>query len=117
MAQDKINNDKNMLVSIRSYIKKQIESGGLPSIKEIAENFTISVQHLRVNHKKIFGHSLQRYITGERLAVAATLLRTTDYPINVIANRLDYDTNTFLRQFKRYYKLTPSDYRREHQER
>lgn len=108
----KINFNQSIIYNIRRYIEKHIQTGDLPSITELAEKFNISVQNLRVNHKKVFGCSLQRYITGKRLTAATTLLKTTNYPINEIASILNYDTNTFLRQFKRYYNLTPSDYRK-----
>lgn len=104
------------LEAIRDYIKEQVQLGNIPPIAEIAEYFKITIQRLRIIHKREYGHSLQSFITTERLTVGADRLINTDLPITTIAQDLGYDTNTFLRQFKMYYNLTPSEFRSQYRE-
>lgn len=108
------------------------EKGGLPSWKAkkidrfIVENLAekISVQrlarlvglsesHLQRAFATSFGISPHRYVINKRLAVARTLLVSTDWPIKFIALECGMaDQSHFTRVMKRFDRATPAAVRR-----
>ena len=59
------------------------------------------------------GHSAKEELTRRRMARAADLLRSEDWPIARIAALTGYrEYQTFARQFRAFHGLTPRDYRR-----
>ncbi len=105
-------NMRETLLQIRGYYKKQISEGHAPPITEVAQHYKIGLRQLRDEHKAFYGHSLQSYITEKRLETAADLLLDTDNTITEIAYRVGYHLKVFQKQFKYYYNLSPSEYRR-----
>jgi AraC-like DNA-binding protein len=103
---------QEILVQIRQYYEKQISLGHAPPITEVAEHFEISIQQLRLTYKAIYGHNLQSYITKMRMEMAADLLLNTNKLISIIAYDTGYHLKVFQKQFKSYYGLSPSEYRR-----
>ena len=64
--------------------------------------------------KRVTGYSPIDYLLRVRLSKAAELLLQTETPISGIALECGFpDSNYFARQFKKYYNLSPRDYRRE----
>ena len=58
------------------------------------------------------GRTVMQMVTDKRLDVARRLLRTTDYPISVIADRVGIpDYNYFTKVFQKHLGSTPSAYR------
>ena len=63
---------------------------------------------------KAQGATVMQLVTARRLGAAKQLLRTTDFPIAVIADRVGIpDYNYFTKVFQKHVGLTPTAYRKE----
>ncbi len=101
-----------IMKGIRFFIKEQVKVGEVPLIPEICNHFKIRIHQLRKIHKKKYGYSLQRFITLERLNTSADMLKNTDLSISEIAYTVGYHLKVFQKQFKHYFKESPSEYRK-----
>lgn len=64
------------------------------------------------NFKIVTGMSFHNYLTEYRITNSCYLLRTTDYLISEISERVGYtDTRSFCRVFKQIMNMTPHQYR------
>ena len=62
------------------------------------------------------GMSLKKYVNKSKLSIAAAILSTTDYTIEDIVERLDFNTpSNFINLFKAEFGETPGRYRKAHQ--
>ncbi|PZT54222.1 AraC family transcriptional regulator [Paenibacillus silvae] len=81
--------------------------------QEIADMFGISGGQLTRLFKKKTGMSLQNYLIQRRIEAACNGLKHTKATIKEIATRSGFvDEKNLFRMFKKYYKMTPSDYRK-----
>lgn len=81
-------------------------------ISTIAERSFISVEQLNRVVKQLVGMSPRDYIVALRMKKAVDLLSNKDWSIAMIALRLGYqDPNNFTHRFKKFYGLSPRDYR------
>ena len=65
--------------------------------------------------KLVFGSSVWTWLTQRRLELAKQMLATTDLSLKEIAAECGFCSSSyFSRQFKRYLKTTPQNYRVEH---
>lgn len=72
-----------------------------------------SYRHLTRLFKQYTGETLNDYLLRTRLHYGAMLLRTTDMGILNISSALGYDSlSHFIRMFKKYFKMTPKQYRK-----
>jgi AraC-like DNA-binding protein len=82
------------------------------SIKNIAQELTISLKYLEELCQKKFGKSPLSMIRALIIEKAQKLLLDTDKPINIIAGELGFvDTSHFSKTFKKETGLCPSYYR------
>ena len=83
------------------------------SLTEIAEHCNFSVSRLSHIFKQ-YGHmSITQYLIKMKMIKAADLLLYTTANISQIAAELGYnDPNYFSLQFKKYYGMSPKDYRK-----
>lgn len=100
------------LEQVRNYYKEQISKGQVPPIVEAAEHFKVGLRQLRDDHKTFYGQSLQSYITTTRMKEAEKLLLETDESISNIAYSLGYRLDSFQKQFRIYFNLSPSEFRK-----
>lgn len=100
------------LEQVRNYYKEQISKGQVPRIVEASEHFKVGLRQLRDDHKTFYGHSLQSYITRTRMQEAEKLLLETDEIISNIAYSLGYRLDSFQKQFRIYFNLSPREYRK-----
>lgn len=83
------------------------------TISDIQNHCHFSPTQIRKVFKKYSGFTINAYILKLKMSSAANLLKTSDLKINQIADRLGYaDANYFMLQFKKYYGVTPSEFRR-----
>lgn len=84
------------------------------SIPDLAKQTSYSYTQLSRLFKQYFNMSLSQYILNIKMTYAKRLLRTTDMTILQIAtSMLFYDSiATFNHNFKKFYSMTPSEYRR-----
>lgn len=98
---------RNLVIYIDSNYSKEISLSG------IAKASHVSKEHLSRLFKKETGVTITEYIVNARLKKASELLRTTTLSIAEISALVGYqDNNYFVKVFKKYYKMTPSQYRR-----
>lgn len=112
--------DKNYHNSINHIIKKairyiQANCGNRLSIDEIASHVGLSSSYFMKVFKENTKITCIEYIKSFRLNLAITMLRETDENILHIANNCGYgNLSLFNRDFKKYYNLTPSQYRKKY---
>lgn len=81
-------------------------------MKSISKKFLISQYYLHRSFKSETGESLINYLRLRKLTEASFLLLDTDLRIIDISQKLGYQSqSTFTRAFKKYFKLTPRQYR------
>lgn len=82
------------------------------SLKSLADDLSISVSYLSSLLKKELGVNFNTYITNLRMAKAKELLEKTEYNIKEIAFKVGYENEqSFIRNFKKTFTQTPSEYR------
>ncbi len=82
------------------------------SLTELAAKANFSVSQFTSNFKKRTGVSPIYYINLTKLEHAKYLIEQTSYPIGVIMEKVGFlDSAYFSKIFKKYYKLSPLQYR------
>lgn len=82
-------------------------------VKMVASKFKLSISNLSHRVKKATGRNVSDYITEIRMEYAHELLRDTDYNIQTIASMVGYtQASSFISKFKKYYSVTPAEYRK-----
>jgi AraC-like DNA-binding protein len=95
----------------------EVVNASLPTrhygVEQIAQEMNMSVQTFRRRLLSATGESPKAFISALQMERAAKLLTDNpDMPISRVATLCGYDeTNSFGRSFKRFYNLTPSQYR------
>ena len=75
----------------------------------------VSRTQLYLNMKRLFDQTPSVFILQIKMREAAKLLQTTDKTSSEISYRLGYcNPNHCSRQFKEYYGVSPSEYKRTH---
>ena len=82
------------------------------NITDIAASFSLSNGYFHLLYKNTFGTTCHKDVILSRLDHAKELLAFSNESIYQIASRCGYDTEEhFLRQFRKYVTMTPSEYR------
>jgi len=82
------------------------------SLGDLAAVAGMSVRRLERRFKALFHVTPLAYINLYRVRKACVLLRNTDDAITNIALAVDfYDSSHFVRQFRRFMGMTPTEYR------
>ena len=82
------------------------------SLREMAESVDLSPPYFCYLFKSITGLPPAKYLKSLRLQQAATLLTSTFLGVKEIVRRVGCtDESHFVRDFKRRYGMTPSEYR------
>lgn len=96
---------------IRLYIDRHVMQN--LRIKEIAEQFSFSEEHILRTFKKTYGITPHQYILQSKIRIAMIMLKTTDHSIESIADKLNFsDAHHFSTQFKKLTGYKPTDYRK-----
>ena len=96
--------------NVKAYIAAHIEDE--LSVASLAERFHFSPDYFSRAFKKETGKSLIDYIGECRVNLAAQLLRDTDIPLTLIADRVGFESQSyFIRRFRQYYEMSPKEYR------
>lgn len=78
-----------------------------------AEKYGLSDSTVKNYFKNVYGYGFKEYQMKVRMEKAASLLETTDKKQVEIAMTVGYATQAkFISAFKKYYHMTPSEYRR-----
>ena len=79
----------------------------------VSSRMNYSPTYLSAVFKADIGITFKKYVQNYKINIAKQLLLTTDDDISVISNSIGYtDPKFFSELFKRYTKMTPSEYRR-----
>jgi AraC-like DNA-binding protein len=82
------------------------------SVDSIADYFSVSPSYLSRYMKDHLGYSITDYIHEMRLKKAKLLLKNSEKTIAIIAQEVGYNSlHNFTRVFKRYERITPTDFR------
>ena len=94
------------------FIRENRENPDL-CVKMVASKFNLSISNLSHRVKKATGRNVSDYITEIRMEYAHELLKDTEYNIQTIASMVGYtQASSFVSKFKKYYSVTPAEYRR-----
>lgn len=81
-------------------------------VPELAKRVGLTDVYLSAAFKKEVGMTISQYIARLRCTQAAEMLRNSNISIQEISNYVGYpDNNYFVKVFKTYYGMTPSEYR------
>lgn len=93
------------------YTKENLEQK--ISLKEVAHYCSLSLHYFSHLFKKETGCSFVDYLNQLRIKKAQFYLQQTEWTVQQIAHKIGFeDANYFTRLFKRYVKMTPTQYRR-----
>lgn len=112
----KHDSDANPHQSLTHELKKHIEKSATESISldAVAETFYISKSQLIKRFQAQYGITPYAYFQECKIAIARTMLETSDMNIDEIAARLCfYDRNHLTKTFVKFYGVTPAVYRRQ----
>lgn len=83
------------------------------SLTMIADKLNLSASYISKYFKRNFGVSFIDYVHELRIHKAKDLLMHSDFKIQEIADQVGYyNTNSFIRMFKKVSGITPGEYRR-----
>lgn len=89
--------------------------GGLPDIKSIAAELSISESTLKRYFKKMYGKNIYEYYLEKKMIHARQLLDTHKSSVTEIAYTLGYEkVSQFITMFKRFYGIQPGAYKQAH---
>jgi len=95
-----------------TYIKEHLNED--LTVKEAARILGVNANYLSTQFHKEMGLTFIDFIHRERSNQAAALLKHTNLQIQQIASSVGYNnTSYFVRQFTRFLKMSPSQFRRE----
>ncbi len=83
-----------------------------PSVNELAKQVGMSVSHFHKSFRVVIGETMARHCLRLRVERAAALLKYSSWPVGEIGGICGFETHaSFSRGFKRFYGMTPKDYR------
>lgn len=82
------------------------------TLSALSEKLDLSSGYLSILFKKNFGIAFQDYLLQKRMEKAKLLLLTTELKNYEISEQVGFeDVNYFITKFKKYYQITPKQYR------
>ena len=85
-------------------------------IEEMVKGTGFSHSYVSSRFKHYMGMPLKKYVNKSKLSIAAAMLASSDYTIEDIVERLDFNTpSNFINLFKAEFGITPGKYRKSHQ--
>jgi AraC-like DNA-binding protein len=96
-----------------SYASEVMDRQSPPRVKELASVLQMPLTKCRRLFLHVLGEQPSSYLRQHQIESAKTLLRQTDWSMNVIAYKCGFGTRrTFFRAFRRLVGMTPMAYRR-----
>ena len=85
----------------------------VPAVAILARSFGMSVSSLGHLYTKLFGISVKQDIINSRMSCAKRLLLSTNLSVAEVGEKCGYKSSYgFMRQFKQYVGVTPTEYRK-----
>lgn len=83
------------------------------SLDKLADKFCINKYHLAHSFKRIYGESIIQTLNRIRCQTARQLLTDFDYPINLVANNVGFNSSSyFSKVYQEFYNETPTTTRK-----
>lgn len=102
--------EKDIVDYLIQYIELNLEHKN--RVNDLVEDIGYCRRGMQYFFKKHTGMTMKKYINGRRISRAAVMLKLTDISIIDISIRLTYDSQqTFTREFKKFFGVTPRQYR------
>lgn len=103
--------DANAIKKAHDILTK--EACNPPTIKSLSKIVFLNEQKLKAGFSAKYHMSIGEYTTSIRMAMAESLLSTTDLSINEIANAVGYNySGNFVKMFKKIHGKTPLAFRK-----
>ncbi|MFC3767611.1 helix-turn-helix domain-containing protein [Paenibacillus sp. GCM10012303] len=100
--------------SVAQYIEQHYSEN--LHLDHMAEKLETTPKYFSNYFKKTFGINFVEYVNKVRLSHAKEMLKHTDLPVADIGEKTGYlNSSTFTSTFKKYYGISPSEYRRNKQ--
>lgn len=81
-------------------------------LKDIGKAVSLSPNYLATRFHEETGTTVQDYVRDQRVAVASTMLKESNYTLTQIATGLGFGSNShFIKVFREQMKITPKQYR------
>ena len=105
--------DNSMISEICTYIQDNFKTRDL-NVSMLADTFHLSLPYLSKLFKETTGYNVLEYICLARLNYAKSLLRSTTYSIQYIAQEAGFnDSKRLVQLLKKYEGVTPSEFRKQ----
>ena len=99
------------VMNVKTYMERHLEEKH--TIKALSKKFHIASTSLKINFNAIYGQSIHSYLQDLRMKRASEMLYTTNMTTLQIAQLVGYEgVSQFNVIFKRYYGVTPGQYRK-----
>jgi AraC-like DNA-binding protein len=105
----------DIITQMDTYLAARFEdqSGGIPTVLEVAEHLNVSPRYLTDMLKSLTGQSAQQHIHDRLIETAKMILSTTKLNIAEVAYQLGFEhPQSFNKLFKRYTDLSPNAFRK-----
>ena len=110
IVQESRNNDK--YTKILKYIDENISNPDM-CLSMLAEHFAMSEAYISRLIKSSTGCTYSEYLESKRMKIAVDLIQNSNLNIQEICEAIGYtNQNTFFKAFKRYYHVSPGNYRK-----
>jgi YesN/AraC family two-component response regulator len=101
-----------LMQNVRKYIEEQYSNPEL-SLKHLEDEFGMNGKYLSFLFREEIGVKFVDYLSQVRLENAKVLLTETQLSVQDTASQVGYTNSmTFIRGFKKYFGMTPGDYRK-----
>jgi len=95
-----------------AYVNRHIERPDLLTAKQLAAHHGYSVHYIGLYFKQHAGVTLQEYVNQTRHTIIARRLENGSLSLTELAAKFNFtDVSHFNRSFKKYWGVTPSNYR------
>lgn len=104
-----LSNEKDIrtIQSIRDHMLRTLEQP-LPGLRALAHQFGTNEYKLKYGFKQLYGTSVYRFLTQERLKRSSLLLQNTSLPVKTIAQMTGFkNVSHFSKAFKIQYSVRP----------
>lgn len=109
----KVKPSMNLWLEMEQYIRSNLTES--ISRKSVASHFRLTPGYVSHLFKKFKGRDFVTVLTEYRIEYAVQLLKQTRLSVDEIAGKCNFKyTSYFIRRFRKYYNMTPADFRNCH---